>query len=428
MDRRLPGRAPARLLLAFCLVTLPDCGGKVPGLPDVPEDTGGPDHSGIDLPPEEVPGDRDAGGGEDVRDVASSDPGGIDAPGFDDPGFDGGADPGEAVDAGRPDDGGPPDDGNDPGPLTAAQCLADLLPESGVPPVDYDQFHPVLGSHCKGTNHQDITGVERVVFVGDSITTGTPPTGGADWYRNRLADALAERFGLEAPGILWRNLDMVNGVVLQRHSGDFSCCAKFGARTDDLTDDPHRQMVTCNPPDLREKRTLIVMTIGGNDIFKWAQDMVDGVAVETLWTKAEKAVEDLEKSIRWVVDDARTFPNGVFVVFANTFAFNDLDSGYDLASCPGAEIIAMNWALVSADFLAMATWFTTQYMRIAVETGTDMVFFGEAACGHGHMRNDENGRCYRGPNAELWLDVTCMHPGAAGHAGLFDLFRSVIEE
>jgi len=352
----------------------------------------------------------------------------------DDPGSDG-MEPGEPevprtdADIAGSDAPFPGDRMEDAGPLTAARCFADQLPPSGVPPIDYDQFHPVIGSHCKGTNHQDIQGVQRVVFAGDSITTGTPPTPTANWYRNMLAKTLAATFGLQAPGLLWQNVDLFgSGVTLEMHSGDFWSCAKFGARTDDLTREPHKQLITCNPPEERAKTTLIIMTVGGNDIFAWAQDLVDGVSIETLWLDAEKAVKDLEDAIHWVKDDPATFPNGVYVVFANTYEFSDADSGKDLANCPGAGLISMDTALIDPDFQALSRYFTTEYMRIAVETGTDMVFFGEYACGHGYMKDDPNGRCYRGPGSDLWLDITCMHPSAAGHAGLFDLFLSVIEE
>src|SRR3972149_5478262 len=74
------------------------------------------------------------------------------------------------------------------------RCFPDLGDAAlGVP--DYDQFRPVVGSHCAGTNHQDITDVERVVFLGDSITQGTPPTPASGYYRNLLAESLRARFG-----------------------------------------------------------------------------------------------------------------------------------------------------------------------------------------------------------------------------------------
>lgn len=310
---------------------------------------------------------------------------------------------------------------------TAASCFAGQSPMDGLP-VDYDAHDPIIGAHCKGTDHQDIQGIERVVFVGDSITVGTPPTPDADWYRNRIVRGLVDRWGLEAPGWLWSGVNVVNGLAGEQFSGDFASCAKWGARTDDMFKPPHQQVKTCIPEEERDKTTLVIMTVGGNDLFAWAQDIVAGVDADTIWMDAQQAVADFEEAILWLTEDPTRFPNGMYVVFANTFEFTDVDSGNDLATCPGADIIAMDRGLVDPNFRAAAAWMMDEYMRIAVATGTDMVFLGEHACGHGHMLDDPSGRCYRGPNTELWFDVTCMHPSSAGHAGIADLFLSVIDE
>lgn len=77
--------------------------------------------------------------------------------------------------------------------MTAAKCFEDDFVNPFMNGPNYDQFGPIIGSHCMGTNHQDITGVERVVFLGDSVTVGTPPTLSADYYRSKLAGAVAAR-------------------------------------------------------------------------------------------------------------------------------------------------------------------------------------------------------------------------------------------
>lgn len=331
-------------------------------------------------------------------------------------------DPEDPEDPEEPDD--PPPAGSGP---SVASCFEGQM-GGGEPIVDYDQFGPATGSHCMGTDHQDIEGVERVVFAGDSITVGTPPTPATEWYRNTLAVELADRFGLQAPEWAWQNVDIIGGKVMQQDSGDFASCAKWGARTDDLFKEPHQQLVTCNPPDQREKTTLIVITAGGNDLMAWAKDLVAGEPIDGIWAKAEGAVADIEEAIHWAIDDPETFPNGVFVVFANTYEFTDVDSGSDLATCPGANLIGMDTALINPEFSAVAAWFMAEYVRIAVDTGTDMVFLGEHFCGHGYMVDDPSGRCYRGPGAELWLDFTCMHPSGAGHSGITDLFLAVVDE
>ena len=65
------------------------------------------------------------------------------------------------------------------------------------------------------------------------------------------------------------------------------------------------------------------------------------------------------------------------------------------------------------------------YMSIAVDTGADMIFMLEEFCGHGYERKEE-GTCYLGPDAELWFDLTCIHPTPTGHSVLADMFFDTI--
>jgi lysophospholipase L1-like esterase len=396
---------------------------------DAVGDAGGLDGGDAAADDAEDVGERDVGGD---RDAAADSAGDADAGSGEDVAT---ADAGVGPDAGsggpdafeKPDEGGESGPDAPPAPVTARECLAGQLGADGEPVVDYDAFGPVIGSHCMGTNHQDITGVERVVFVGDSITVGTPPTPNNQWYRNVLASRLVARFGLAPAGGAWPFADVVNGVALAREGGDFASCAKWGARTDDIGQAPHYQIQTCIPEDRRDERTLIVMTVGGNDIFAWAQDLVDGVAPETLRADAEAAVADLEEAIRWVVEPGR-FPNGVFVVFATPFDLTDPDGARDMSECTGAGIIAMDTALVDPIINDLVVYLFEEYMRIAVETGTDLAFMGEAFCGHGSNAGDSAGRCYRGPGAASYFDVTCMHPSGDGHRAIADVFTAVIAE
>ena len=69
-----------------------------------------------------------------------------------------------------------------------------------------------------------------------------------------------------------------------------------------------------------------------------------------------------------------------------------------------------------------------EFMSISVDNDTDMLFLLENFCGHGYNRDDPGGRCYRGPDAELWFDLTCIHPNPTGHQVIADMFMSVILE
>ena len=343
---------------------------------------------------------------------------------------DSGPDTSTALDGGSPPspDAGPGDDaamGTDGGMGPVARCFADDFVTPPTIGPDYDQFGTVPGSHCLGTNHQDITGIERVVFVGDSVTVGTPPTLSTDFYRARLANALAARFGLTAPDLLWQSANPFDGMSFSRVSGDFASCARWGARTDDLMRDGS-QLADCMPEADRDLRTLVVMTMGGNDISSITQAGIDGTPIPDIWVQTEEFVGLMRDAIRWIVEPGR-FPNGVFVIFANMFEFTD-GTG-DVAACPAAGLAGFGAMWDDTMALAdMVIWANEQFASIAVETRTDMIFVLEHFCGHGWARTSPESPCYRGPDAPLWFDLTCIHPNPEGHAEVSTMFEAVVRE
>jgi len=310
------------------------------------------------------------------------------------------------------------------GALTAAQCFSGAY----VTPIDgpdYDQFGPVIGSHCLGTNHQDITGIERVVFLGDSVTVGTPPTWSWDFYRAKLADELAAKFGLTPPDILWKSADPFNGTAVTQTSGDFACCAKWGARVDDLIQD-NTQITDCCPPNELDKRTLVIMTMGGNDIANLTQNAIDGATQPELWAQAQEMVQVFRTAIEWFYEPGR-FPAGVFVVFANMYEFTD-GTG-DVQSCDVSGLAGFDEPVPYPEQLAeVVIWLNEQYLSIAVDTGSDMIFMLEEFCGHGFNADDPTAPCYRGPGMDCWFDLTCIHPNPAGHQHITDMFMAVVDE
>jgi len=359
-----------------------------------------------------------------------SEPAPPDAPGTDD---DDSASAVDDDDSGDDDDSAVADDDDsgdddDSAPANIFEICFPEIWDPADPGPDYNQYSPTVGEHCVGTNHQDIQGVERVVFLGDSVTVGTPPSLDPELYRSRLTESLASQFGLEVPGWPWPGLDLLNGVALAPldGGGDFVSCAKWGARADDLMRD-NNQIVDCIPESERDKRTLVVMTIGGNDIAALTQDGAAGVSTALLWLQVEQWVQDVEDAVRWLVEPGR-FPNGVYVVFSNNFEFTDATG--DVESCEFATFGGFQntpWEDPTAQE-TLVIWAMEQYLRIATETGTDMIFMLEHFCGHGFRRDDPSGRCYRGPDAELWFDLTCIHPNPRGHQEISDMFMAVVTE
>ena len=309
------------------------------------------------------------------------------------------------------------------GPVGPLDCLFEPFVNQGQLLIDYAQFDPVIGSHCKGTNHQDITDIERVVFLGDSVTVGTPPTQGKDFYRSELADMLVEKFGLTPPNDLWKQVNPIDGVALVKDSGDFSSCSKWGARTDDFAG----QTEDCFPPDLFDKRTLVITTMGGNDLASIAKDGANGKPIDEVTADAEAFIQLQREAVQWFVDDPDKFPNGVFVVYANIYEFTD-GTG-DLMSCPAAGLGGFEKPWQDPELLKdLVLWINEQYMDIAVDTQTDMIFLLENFCGHGFKAGDPTAPCYRGPDNKTLFDLTCIHPNPAGHDVITDLFSAVIDE
>ncbi len=310
------------------------------------------------------------------------------------------------------------------------QCFGDAFVNDPNLGPDYDQFAPTIGSHCAGTDHQDITDIERVVFLGDSVTVGTPPTMAVDFYRSQVADGLADSFalpwgeGLQGEAI-WKLVDFLNGVSLTRDSGAFSSCAKWGARTDDLLA-PGPQLEDCFPPETRELRTLVVMTMGGNDLNSLTQDAIDGATDEALWAEIMQAVDLQRAAVEWI-KDPENFPNGSFVVFANIYEFTD-GTG-EVESCDVSGLAGFDQPIPSPETLAeMVVWANEQFMSIAVDTDSDMIFLLESFCGHGFNADDPTAPCYRGPGTERWFDLTCIHPNPTGHDQITDMVLSVVAE
>ncbi|MFV8751068.1 SGNH/GDSL hydrolase family protein [Nannocystaceae bacterium ST9] len=305
-------------------------------------------------------------------------------------------------------------------------CLDEQFASGMSPGAKYGHLDIQIGSHCKGTNNQDITDIERVVFLGDSVTVGTPPSLPEDSYRAQLADELAMHFDLVAPNYLWKTPDPVNGVALVESSGNFSSCSEWGARTDDLLEGG-MQIENCFPPEERLYRTLVVMTMGGNDMAAVAQDGLEGVAMDQLWMDVEKAIQYQRDAMHWFLDDPLKFPKGVFIVYANIYEFTDGTA--DLVSCPAAGLAGfdMNWQ-DPAELQLMANYANQSFAEIVEETQVDMTFMFETFCGRGFHADDPTSPCYRGPDQPTWFDLTCIHPTPEGHDAITDIFLSTITE
>jgi hypothetical protein len=139
--------------------------------------------------------------------------------------------------------------------------------------------------------------------------------------------------------------------------------------------------------------------------------------------EADQSVAEMRAAVEWLKDPVN-FPNGSYVVFANVYEYTDLTA--DLSSCPTANLIGLSGEYMTG--VAALTKMREGYMKIAVDTQTDMLFMGESFCGHGYHAGDTNSQCYRGPNTPNWFDISCIHPTPVGHGVIADEFMMLIDE
>jgi len=289
-------------------------------------------------------------------------------------------------------------DDYDPNAPIRERCFGEIGEDAVLP--DYEDMGAVVPRHCMGTDHQDIDAVGRVVFLGDSITAGTPPTPAEGIYRALVTAGLQERFG----------------------SVSTDNCAEYGASVDDLLG-PGGQFERCFTEPIDEP-TLVVFTIGGNDMVDRGRELANGVPVEQVDATAAASLGLLEQAIRWLEDqDGVLFRGGVDVIFSNVYEYTDQTN--DIGSCPMAEFFEVPEIDALPERYAALN---ESYVDLAVRTQTDIVLLFESFCGHGFHNEDPESPCYRGPGTPRWFDDTCIHPTPAGHAQLAEMVLAIVDE
>jgi lysophospholipase L1-like esterase len=314
------------------------------------------------------------------------------------------------------------DTGSETGSVPGVACL-DMQYVGGLSPgPNYAEVGVPIGSHCMGTNQQDITDIERIVFIGDSVTVGTPPAGSSDFYRTIVAQQLATHFGIEAPASNWNSANPLTGMSGVMESGAFASCAEWGARNDDLL----TQLEQCFEPEDFAVRTLVITTMGGNDVSAIAQDYINGEPLDQVFAEVEEMIANHEAAVKWLTTDNR-FSNGIFVVNANVYEYTDYTA--EVLVCPAANTVGFSGNPDDPTLLlSTLNLINEEYMRIAIDNGTDVAFMFEGFCGHGFHSDDPANVCFRGPGNANWFDFTCIHPTPEGHAALADMFINTVTE
>ena len=159
-------------------------------------------------------------------------------------------------------------------------------------------------------------------------------------------------------------------------------------------------------------------------MFEAAQTVLNENDLSKADETVQRAIDYFGEALRWMrANEATHFPGGLYITYSNVYEYTDATG--DMGSCPTAKTLGFDGNIPQMRDAYMRI--SEEYMRLAVETRSDMVLLLEHFCGHGFHSDDPESPCYRGPNQENWFDGTCIHPTPTGHQSIAELFGRYLE-
>lgn len=237
--------------------------------------------------------------------------------------------------------------------------------------------------------------VDRIVFLGDSITAGY----GIDNRANRYTSLLEQNNDTRWAEFIGDDLTARYGPV------EVVDVSRSGAQTPDLTE---RQI-----PDLEAQGpfpgpTAVFITIGGNDL-------VNGLTAPGGPSSVPPRVE---ANIRAAVDELKAlFPDGASILITNIYEPTD-GEGQTNECFFGLRVDAAEPALDDANGRTLA---------LAQEQGFAWVDLRAHFKGHGFNHGRETIDAYDAADPTLWLQDDCIHPTARGHHEIRRLFLAALD-
>jgi lysophospholipase L1-like esterase len=261
------------------------------------------------------------------------------------------------------------------------------------------------------------TSATRLIVMGDSISAGygaTQPNGGGEYpylplaYFSLLIQNVNEVWPTEANTTLTALFGGANiTTVSVAHPGDTTA----NIANDQLTN------LTGMIGSSVSGHSIVVITIGGNDMVALANDMSSSDIDNTL----NNMISNIRTAINYLQDSTR-FPDGTSIYLANVYDPSD-SSGVLPYSCffPGFSGSINNQPLETGLQTASA-----RYQALAQQLGFAVIDDFGAFHGHGltaDMTSDPN---YDASCPVDWFYTDCIHPTNAGHNALRRLFFEAI--
>ena len=246
---------------------------------------------------------------------------------------------------------------------------------------------------------------ERLIFLGDSITRGDGASPSKQKYSALLESNLDSAWPDHGENDLETLFPSIQDV-LDLSSG--------GATTKTLV---NSQLPSLNSQlgGSAEGETVVVMTIGGNDMQAAIPAVLFGGDA-----KADEAIEEMIENFNTIADffdDSDRFPDGVYVYLANVYEPTD-DEGYWPSCFAGIDIGSTMDNLDDAN----------QAIRdFAVDREVAMIDMSGHFKGHGYYNDDPQNPHFDEDDQTLWFANDCIHPNNRGHHELRRLFFDTID-
>lgn len=239
----------------------------------------------------------------------------------------------------------------------------------------------------------------RVIFFGDSITAGAEASRPSLTYTALLGDNDDGRWPDHA------EIDLGGLYGVAPEAIDVS---RGGAVTGDLLpDQAPRLEAALSFPAAGE--TIVVMTIGGNDLQNALNPLADPDAITA------EALDNIEEFVGWIQDPAR-FPDGVSLYLTNVYEPSD--------GVGQADECFLGFPYASR--LPNLDGFNADLVTMGEDLGFSVVDLRGHFLGHGFHHDDTALDVHEPDDPSLWLAPDCIHPNDRGHHEVRRLFHAAI--
>ncbi|MFK7929131.1 MAG: SGNH/GDSL hydrolase family protein [Myxococcota bacterium] len=250
------------------------------------------------------------------------------------------------------------------------------------------------------------TDPKRIIYLGDSISAGVGASSGKLSY----PELLVENDESEWAGWGEQDLESVYGDL------EVIDVAVSGARTGGLISD-QLPAVSEAVGASASGETIVVMTIGGNDMQAALLPMLRAEDKDAAYEEQLRPVIDNFETIIDYFQDPARFPDGAFIYMTNVYEPTD-NAGQVQQCFFGIDIGP------ALPYLQKAN---AEFRELAVAKGTASVDLYGHFQGHGHNSADAGIESHDEADPSLWLANDCIHPNDRGHHEVRRLFLTAIE-